>query len=146
LAKKTSKFGSAKADPLLQGLPGLEFDNLTAAEITATTDEQKAEAFISRYIESFKEDEDKGASRWKSYFGASVKGEAWELREVKRFFIQLVVSEKWSEEKFVSVVNSIYRDHLVLNVPTLDARGKFFDQGRMSNSPRRGESRRRGRI
>lgn len=146
MAKKTSKFGSAKADPLLQGLPGLEFDNHTPAEITATTDAQKAEVFISRFVESFKEDDDGGKDRWSKYFGASVKGEAWELKELKRFYIQLVVSGKWSEEKFTAVVHSIYRDYQIMSVLSLDARGKFYDQGRLTGAIERGSSRRKGRI
>lgn len=145
-SKRTSKFGSVRADPLLQGIPGLGFDNLTPDEVIATTDKQKAEVFISNFVESFKDDEDGGTERWSSYFGGSVKGEAWELRELKQFYIQLVVSGKWSEDKFSTVIHSMYRDHQVMSVLGLDARGKFYDQGRLEGSVKRGSSRRRGRI
>jgi len=139
--KKTSKFESAKADPLLRQAPGLQFDNITTAELIELTDAQKATAFLSRYLET-----EHPISRFHSFFEASVKGEAWELRELKRFYSQLVIPKKWSEEKFIEVANSIYQDNQLMTAVVLDARGRLFDNGSLKPREKPGESRRRGRI
>lgn len=144
MAKRTptNKFGSVKATPLFQGIPGLEFDNMDKDDVTALTDEQRATVFLSKYLEL-----EHPLTQFKIYFQNSVKGEAWEFKELKRFFIQLVVSGKWTEEKFITVVNSIYRDNQTMTAPTLDARGKFFDQGRLvAPDAKPINPRRRGRI
>lgn len=134
-----------KRNPLLQGHPGLEFDNLTPEEVIATTDDQKTETFLSRYLESFHGDRDGGTDRFSRYFGSSAKGEAWELRDIKLHYKNLVLSGKWEEDKFVAVLNSLYEDHLLITPLTLEARGKFYDQGKLRGGPR-GYARRRGRI
>lgn len=139
--KKPSKFGVARRDPLLTGLPGLEFEEIETAEVIELTPEQKATAFLTRYLET-----ERPISCFNSYFEASVKGEAWELKELKNFYRKLVVPDKWSEEKFVSVVNSIYRDNQVMSAVVLDARGRMFDNGAFKEPDKRGSSRRRGRI
>lgn len=139
--KKPSKFGAAKHDPLLIGNRGLDFENLKPAEVVELTDEQKATAFLSRYLET-----EHPISRYRPYFEASVKGEAWELKELKQFYLQLVVSGKWSEDKFIEIVNSIYRDNQVMSAVVLDARGRMFDNGALKEPVKRGNSRRRGRI
>lgn len=140
--RPSNKFGSKKATPLFQGIPGLEFDGMAPEDVIATTPEQKAGAFLSRYLEI-----EHPLTQFKTYFQNSVKGEAWEFKELKRFYIQLVVSGKWTEAKFITVVNSIYRDNHSMTAPTLDARGKFFDQGSLKGpDDKPGNSRRRGRI
>lgn len=139
--KKPSKFGAAKHDPLLQGNRGLDFSNLKPAEVVELTDEQKATAFLSRYLEV-----EHPISRFHTYFESSVKGEAWELKELKQFYLKLVVAGKWSEEKFITVANSIYRDNQVMSAVVLDARGRMYDNGGLKEPEKRGSSRRRGRI
>lgn len=139
--KKPSKFGVARRDPLLTGLPGLDFETIETAEVIELTPEQKATAFLTRYLET-----ERPISRYHSYFEASVKGEAWELKELKNFYGKLVATEKWTEEKFISVVNSIYRDNQVMSAVVLDARGRMFDNGAFKEPEKRGNSRRRGRI
>ncbi len=139
--KKTSKFESAKADPLLRQAPGIQFDNIEAADIIELTDAQKATAFLSRYLET-----EHPISRFHSYFEASVKGEAWEMKELKRFYSQLVIPGKWSEEKFIAIANGIYEDNQLMTAVVLDARGRLFDNGSLKPKEKPGQSRRRGRI
>lgn len=139
--RKPSKFGAAKHDPLLTGAPGLNFENLKPAEVVELTDSQKATAFLSRYLET-----EHPISRYRAYFESSVKGEAWEMKELKQFYLKLVVAGKWSEEKFIEVANSIFRDKQVLSAVVLDARGRMYDNGALKPAEPRGSSRRRGRI
>lgn len=141
MTKRKTKFDSVRKDPLLQQQPGLVFDGLLPEEVIQLTDEQKATAFISRYLEV-----ERPFSSFPEYFKSSVKGEAWELRELKTHFKNLVITEKWTEKKFISVVNSIYRDNQIMSIPSLDARGRIFDQGRLSSGKPETSSRRRGRI
>lgn len=141
MGKKRTKFDSVKKDPLLQQHEGLQFDNLFPDEVIELTDEQKATAFISRYLER-----ERPISTYNSYFKNSAKGEAWELKELKDYFILLVASEKWSEEKFVAVVNSIYAENQIMSIPSLDVRGRMYDQGSLRTSGKKVTSRRRGRI
>lgn len=141
MSKKRSKFDSVKNDPLFQQQPGLIFDNLSPESVIELTEDQKMTSFVSRYLAN-----EHPISRFKDYFEASVKGEAWELKELKLLYKKLVLSEKWSEEKFVAVVNSIYRDKQFMTEPTLDARGKMFDQGRLVSTEKTVSSRRKGRL
>lgn len=141
MAKKKTKFDSVKRDPLLQQLPGLQFDNLDPAQVIELTPAQQATAFISRYLET-----EHPLSRYQAYFESSLKGEGWELRELKNFFLDLVVSGKWTEDKLITVVNSIYQDNQIMSVPSLDARGRMYDQGRLGFKEQEQSSRRKGRI
>ncbi len=139
--KKKSKFGSIKADPLFHRAQSLEFEDFDSEEILELTEDQKASAFLSEYLENHNP-----IGYYPKYFASSVKGEAWELKELKQFYIRLVLSKKWSEEKFIAVVNSIYRDNQVMSTIVLDARGRIFDNGGLREVEGRGSSRRRGRI
>lgn len=142
MTKRKTKFGSVKRDPLLQQLPGLAFDNLDPAQVIELTDSQKATAFISRYLAT-----EHPISNYRAYFESSIKGEAWELKELKGFFIELVIANKWSEEKLIAVVNSIYRDNQIMSIPSVDARGRMYDQGRLVDPKEQiVSSRRKGRI
>lgn len=140
-----SKAGSIKNDPLFQQQPGLEFDNLKAGESIELTDSQKATGFISRYLDHLKEG-DLYHEKLEPYFKGSVKDWGWELRDFKRFYVQLVVSGKWPEKKYIVVLDSIIADNQILGDVVLDVRGKMYDQGRLEASGQSVPSRRRGRI
>lgn len=134
--------GSARNDPFLSGLKGLDFDGVDEEEITELTDEQKATVFLSKYQEKYDP-----FITFKNYFEASVKGEAWDMRELKNYYLKLVVRGNWSEEKLVTVVNSIYRDNQTMSPVVIDARGRKYDNGSLRVPSETGtNSRRRGRI
>lgn len=140
-----SKHGSVKNDPLFQHQPGLTFDDMSSDEVIELTDEQKATGFVSRYLDHLKADGQ--YEKFEPYFKGSVKDWGWELRDFKRFYVKLVVSEKWTEDKFITVLDSVISDNAILGELILDARGKMYDQGRLKNAGRPKESsRRRGRI
>jgi hypothetical protein len=140
-----SKSGSLKNDPLFQQQPALQFDNLQPEEAIELTDAQKAAGFISRYLDHLKEG-DLYHKKLEPYFKGSVKDWGWELRDFKRFYLQLVVSGKWPEKKFITVLDSIISDNQILGDVVLDVRGKMYDQGRLEGVGQSVPSRRRGRI
>lgn len=136
---------SLKNNPLFQQQPGLVFDNLNPEDAIELTDAQKATGFISRYLDHLKEG-DLYHKKLEPYFKGSVKDWGWELRDFKRFYITLVVSKKWTEEKYITVLDSIIADNQTLGEITLDIRGKMYDQGRLQKNEKTVPSRRRGRI
>jgi hypothetical protein len=140
-----SKAGSLKNDPLFQQQPALQFDNLEPEEAIELTDAQKAAGFISRYLDHLKEG-DLYHKKLEPYFKGSVKDWGWELRDFKRFYVHLVVSGKWEEKKFITVLDSIISDNQILGDVVLDVRGKMYDQGRLEATGQSVPSRRRGRI
>lgn len=141
-----SKSGSIKNDPLFQQQPALTFDNLEPEEAIELTDAQKAAGFISRYLDHLKEG-DLYHKKLEPYFKGSVKDWGWELRDFKRFYVKLVLSGKWTEEKYVTVLDTILGDNQMLGEVVLDARGKMHDQGRLAPAGKKAvPSRRRGRI
>jgi len=134
--------GSARKDPFLTGLKGLQFEGINEEEISELTDEQKATAFLSRYQEKYDP-----FIAFKNYFEASVKGEAWDMRELKNYYLKLVIRGNWSEEKLITVVNSIYRENQSMSPTVVDARGRKYDNGALRVPAEPGKnSRRRGRI
>lgn len=139
--KPVSKFDSVKNDPLLQGKKGLEFDNISESESTELTPAQKATVFLSKYMDVIDP-----IDTYSDYFHTSAKGEAWELKDIKTQYVNLVVSEKWSEEKYVAVINDIFENRAIFSPLTLDIRGRMYEQGSLSSQQRLARNKRRGRL
>lgn len=141
MGKKT-KHSAIKRDPAILGQPGLNFGQ---GEYIEPTDEQKASAFISRYLDHMKED-NLYEEKLERYFKGSAKDWAWELRDFKLYYKQLVLSGKWAEEKFIAVLDGIISDVQVVNAVTFDIRGKWYDRSETGRPDASRQSRRRGRV
>lgn len=139
--KPSSKFGSIKATPLFQGETGLSFDNVASEEVIELTDEQKASRFLSKYqelVDPF--------VTYREYFEASAKGSGWDLKDVKTQYIKLVLSGKWPEAKYVTVINDIFEHGAVFSPLVLDTRGRMYEQQALASQRRSASTRRRGRV
>ena len=130
-----------KRNPLMTGESGLSFDNILSEDITKLTDKQKAARFLSKYFEVVRP-----LTRFKEYFSSSAKTHAHIFKEIKSFYIKLVVTSKWSEKKFVACINDIFENKNILSVTTLDLAGIRYDKGLLSAQVRIKENERRGRI
>jgi len=120
-----------KRNPLMSGSEGLSFDNIESEELILLTDSQKSEKFLSKYLEVVHP-----FTRFKEYFNSSAKTNSHLLKEIKTFYIKLVLSEKWSEKKYVACINDIFENKLVLGVTTLDLAGIKFDKGQLASQKR----------
>lgn len=136
--KRTSKFDSARKDPLLQGAQGLIFDNMKPEDVFELTDAQKATKFLSKYMEVIDP-----FVTYKEYFQASAKGEAWDMKDVKTQYVALVLKGNWSEEKYVTVINDIFENGAVFSPLTLDFRGRMYEAGQLASQKRQSTRRRR---
>lgn len=138
-AKRVSKHSAAKHDPFLQGKQNLFGDLQVDAEVL--TDEQKATAFLTKYQELVDPFE-----TYKLYFQSSAKSEAWNMKDVKLYYTQLVLSGRWSEKKYVTVINDVFENGAVFSPVTLETKGRIYEEEGLSSQRRAASSRRRGRL
>lgn len=138
VAKKKTKQTQTpyKRSALHQGLPGLEFPNIKPEDLIALTPEQKSEKFISKYMEVVDP-----IKRFPQYFNHTAKDVSVIYRQIKVGYVNLVATEKWTEKKYVAVINYIFENTGEINSFTLDRMGFMYDNGalkkRENNSVRR---------
>lgn len=124
---------SVKRHPLFQGESTLDFGD--ELDVQSLTDEQKVDAFMSKYMDVINP-----IKTYETYFKSSAKSVDHILRDVKLYYRKLVLTNKWSEKKYVKVINQIFEKKLPLTVATLDRGGLIHD--RENNTKRSRRSRR----
>ena len=108
-------------------------DNSGSADDTYLTEEQQATRFMSRWQEKVDP-----LIRYKDYFESSAKTSDHIFKEIRRFYLQLVVNGNWSDGKFVAVVGKIMSDNQhTVNTPTLDVVGRQYDREQIKTQRRR---------
>lgn len=125
---------SARRNPLMKGEATLDF-GLEAEEDIAITDEQKTDAFMSKWMDVVDP-----FVRYKKYFESAAKDDAHILLEVKRYYRKLVIDGSWTEKKYVAVVNDCMNNNMTITPVTLDVKGRMYDDGKMSTGARRSGS------
>ena len=129
---------SARRHPLMLGEQPLltldeDTDNSGSADDTYLTEEQQATRFMSRWQEKVNP-----LIRYKGYFESSAKTSGHIFKEIRRFYLQLVVNGNWSDGKFVAVVGKIMSDNQhTVNTPTLDVVGRQYDREQIKTQRRR---------
>lgn len=119
---------SSRRNPEHQGQPSL-FDGVDdEIENNNLTDDSKATNFLSRFHEFIDP-----VSKYSSYFETSAMGMDHIFREVKRFYIKLVLDKGWSERKYVYAIESIFCGKQTINPMTLDIAGRRYDQEHLQN-------------
>jgi len=126
-----------KRHPLFKEEETLDFGDF---EVTELTEDQKVDAFISKYMEIFDPIE-----TFSKYFESSAKGVDHILRDVKLYYKKLVLQGNWSEKKYVVVINDIFENRIPLTVVTLDRSGLLFEKEKL-NSQRRAKTGSRRRV
>jgi hypothetical protein len=126
---------SNRRNPLLTGEATLDFGEIN--EELVITDDQKADAFLSKWMEKVDP-----FIRYESYFKTSAKDDAHILLEVKRYYKKLVVEEEaWTERKYVAVINDCFKNKVSIGPVTLDVQGRIYDRNNKSgNGTRRSGS------
>lgn len=96
----------------------IEYDLFGEAD---KTDDDKADYFLSKYMEKVDP-----ITRYKSFFENSAKDIDHNLLDIKRYYKKLVVVEKkWSEEKYILVLDKLLSNkNNNLNIVILDRYGK----------------------
>ena len=129
---------SARRHPLMLGEQPLltldeDTDNSGSADDTYLTEEQQATRFMSRWQEKVDP-----LIRYKDYFESSAKTSSHIFKEIRRFYLQLVINGNWSDGKFVAVVGKIMSDNQhTVNTPTLDVVGRQYDREQIKTQRRR---------
>lgn len=121
-----------KHHPLFQEEPTLDFGE--EFDVTELTEDQKVDAFLSKYMDIFKPVETFG-----KYFESSAKGIDHIFRDVKLYYKKLVLNGNWTEKKYVTVINDIFENKIVFSVATLDRSGLLFEK-EMLGSQRRAKT------
>ena len=126
---------AARKNPLFKGENTLDFGEDVA--IHTMTHEEESTLFLSHYqlyIDPL--------TRYAKYFETSAKDIDYLFLEIKRYHMQLVLKGKWSEDKYVAVLDDIFTNRAALTVTVLDALGFRYDKGTL-DAQRTTSSRRR---
>lgn len=127
---------ATKHHPIAQSSNMLDLDIGFEEELT---DEQKADLFMSKYMDTMKPLE-----RYSKYFESSAKSFEHILRDVKLNYKKLVLNGSWTERKYVTVIDDILTNRSVLSVITLDRGGLMYDKNNLASQRNsRGNGRRR---
>jgi len=113
-----------RRNALHQGLPGLEFPNIKPEDLIALTPEQKSEKFLTKYMQIVDP-----IIRYSEYFDSTAKEISVIYKQIKVGYINLVVTEKWTEKKYVAVINRIFEQKSEINTFILDRIGFMYDNG-----------------
>lgn len=116
----------AKRNPLLQGVPPLEFEGDAKEEYSKLTDAQEADRFLSRWLEVMHP-----FTKYKRYFEETDKNSDRVLKEIKNNYLKHVVRGTWPERKFVVIVDSILINKFSFTPKVFEGREKLFEEGRL---------------
>lgn len=129
---------AAKHNPLFSKKTPLEFDNFSEDELTALTSQQRADKFMSNWLQVMRP-----FTNYKRYFEESPKSQDHILREVKNYYSRYVVKGGWGEQKYVMIVDSILINRLSLTPSMFDRTEKLYEEGRLEVQMREKRKRRR---
>lgn len=127
-----------KRNPLFSKQSPLEFDNVSAEELTALTDSQRADRFMSNWMQVMHP-----FSTYRRYFDETPKSEDRILRDVKNYYSRYVVKGGWGEKKYVMIVDSILTNRLQLTPSVFDKTEKLYEGGRLDVQMQEKRKRRR---
>lgn len=127
---------ATKHHPLFQNEETLDFGEFE--DVTELTVDQEVDAFLSKYMDVINP-----VGTYKTYFDSSAKTIDHILRDVKLYYKKLVLEGKWSERKYVEVINSIFEQKLPISVTVLDTSGLMFDRKALPSQKRSNGRRRR---
>lgn len=114
---------SVKRNPLFLGHKGLDFGE----DVMELSDSQKSDKFMSQWMGVFKP-----FGRYANYLKNSGKDKAVVFREIKNYFKRYVLTDGWSEMKYVMVIDSILESGSMLIPVVIEKFGESFDNGRLS--------------
>jgi hypothetical protein len=129
---------SGKNNPLFLGHKTLLFDNVTEEEISQLTDQQRVDAFLSKYVRIFHP-----ISEFSNFFKVFNVDITFKL--IKDLYKTYVLNSGWSERKYVSCINDIFEKRLDFSSYSLDKAGVLYERGELA-SQRRERRNSRGRI
>lgn len=113
----------------------LDFGDALPKELSV---EEKSDVFMSKYMDTIDPVE-----RYKKYFQSSAKGLDHILRDIKLYYKKLVAEDnKWTEKKYVEVINDLMENRTVISITTLDRAGLMYDKEQLA-SQRKSKRRRR---
>lgn len=127
----------AKRNPLLQRATPLGFDNVTQEDLLVLTDDQKADRFLSRWMELVDP-----FITYKKVFPRGDSDQKRILKEIKNFYKRFVLKEAWTEQKYFTVVNAMLEARAQVGPLTIERFGKLYDN---EGLPEQIKARRAGR-
>lgn len=119
-----------KRSPVLNEHPALSVEGVE--EVTTLDAQQLTDRFLAQYMDRINP-----VGRYRSYFDSSAKGVDHLMKEVKVFYKKLVLDGNWSEEKYVNVLDQVFRAGAPLGVMSLENHGRRYDSGSRQNPRRR---------
>lgn len=119
-----------KRHPFLQGEKTLLDDIFEEDEeiFEELTPNQKADVFLSKYMEKIDP-----IVRYEKYFNKNVKGIDLIFREVKNYYKKTVIEKEWPEEKYIVVLDELFKNDNNLNIYVVDRFGKMYDNKALSS-------------
>lgn len=137
MAKKIS----AKSNPLFLGDKPLDFDDVSADELTMLTPQQKTDKFASEWLLNIHP-----FTKYRKYFAESEKSSDHIIREVKNYFARYVGQEGWSELKYVMVIDHVLENGHPIIPDTIERSGSLFDADRLPLQMQEKKLKKRKRI
>lgn len=133
----------ASRNPLFTGEEGLQFDNIGQEELIELTDAQRADKFLSRWLEIMRP-----LSKYKRFFDDSDKEIDHNLKLIKNFFQRYVVEEGWDEKQFVMVVDYCLDSRRAISHKIIEAGMALYNKGDLPAQllEKRKARRNRGRV
>lgn len=129
-----------RRNPLMQRQAPLAFDGLEAEELLELTEDQKADRFLSRWMELVDP-----FVTYKRVFPRGDSDQKRILKEIKNFYKRYVLGEGWTEQKYVTVVNSILDVRGVTSPKTIEKHGVLYDNEALPSQIKDRRARRRTR-
>lgn len=121
--KKPNRRTPIRKDPRMQQKHGLNFDNFSNVELRDLSDEEKAEAFLSKYLA-----EEHPFTKFAKYFENSAFESSRILLEIKRRYTTLVLQRKvWDEAKFINITNAVLGSDLTIGEFAYDTMARRID-------------------
>lgn len=129
---------AAKHNPLFSKKTPLAFDNASEDELTTLTDSQKADRFMSNWMQVMRP-----FYHYKRYFEDIPKSQDRVLREVKNYYSKYVAKGDWGEKKYVMIVDSILTNRFPLTPSVFEKTEKLYEEGRLEVQVQEKRKRRR---
>lgn len=118
-----ARISAYKNPHYLENLP-LEFDNYSTEDTMSLTVEEKQERFMSKYLHVIRP-----FSQYAEYYPAVQTQPQVFLKMVKNFYKTYVIGEKWSEEKYVKVIDHLCVKYYKLSHKSIVKYGEVYERG-----------------
>ena len=117
--RKTSR----RKDPLYMNKAPLLFDNITEEEELELSTSQQQDKFLSQWMELIDPFEE-----FPKVFNHKNNPDRI-LRDIKNYYKKYVIENKWTEKKYVFVINSIFEARTILAPFTIEKFGRTYEEG-----------------